>query len=118
VTTDAPRGTRVRPYAVTGGRTAPRHHLAVETLVSAPGHDPGLAETLAPEARALYEQIGEPVSVAELTARLTIPLHVTRVLLSDLADEGAVVVHPTVRPHRCDGDVLRRVLDGLERLPA
>ena len=51
----AMRSKRIRLYALTGGRTRPRHHLMVETLISVPEYDPQLAETLMPESRALYE---------------------------------------------------------------
>lgn len=114
----APRhGRRIRAYVLTGGRTRTNHLLLLETLVSAPRYDPRLADSLMPESRALYERCRELVSIAELSALASIPLGVVRVLISDLAAQGAVVVHPTAHTYRNDSTVLARVLAGLEGLP-
>ncbi len=45
----AMRSKRIRLYALTGGRTRPRHHLLVETLISVPHYDPQFSATLLPE---------------------------------------------------------------------
>lgn len=115
-----PRSSRVRPYALTGGRTRGRRELHVETLISVPDPDPEYAAALLPESREVYEQAHRPISLAELSAHLDVPLGVVRVLVSDLASEGAVFVHPTGggQVYRHDPDVLERVLDGLNRLSA
>jgi hypothetical protein len=55
----------------------------------------------------------EPRSVAELAARVGVPLGVARVLVGDLAAAGAVAVHRADGP---DLDLMRRVLSGLKRL--
>jgi hypothetical protein len=110
------RSKRIRPYALTGGRTRPRHELLVEALVSVPQYDPSLPDTLMPESRALYERARTRVSIAELSAMLSVPLGVVRVLLSDLAAQGAVYVHPTAHAYHHDREMLGRILDGLERL--
>lgn len=112
------RSTRVRPYAITGGRTRPRHLLLVETLVSVPHYDPQFSAGLMPEAKALYERAREKISVAELSAHLDIPLGVIRVLLSDLAAQEMVFIHPTGHAYSYDRGVLERILDGLRKLPA
>jgi hypothetical protein len=111
------RSRRVRPYALTGGRTRARYNLLVETLVSVPRYDPALSETLMPESKALYERARSQLSIAELSALLAIPLGVVRVLISDLAAQGAVFVHPTAYAFREDRRVLERILDGLRELP-
>jgi hypothetical protein len=115
-----PRSRRVRPYALTSGRTRGRRELHVETLISVPEPAPDYAATLLPESRDLYEQAHRPVSLAELSVQLDVPLGVVRVLVSDLASEGAVFVHPTTGgpTYRHDPDVLERVLDGLNKLSA
>jgi len=113
----APRSKRVRPYALTGGRTRGRHHLLMETLISVPRYDPALSETLMPESRALYERARAQVSIAELSALLSIPLGVVRVLISDLAAQGAVFIHPTAHAYDHDQNVLERILSGLRQLP-
>jgi hypothetical protein len=81
----------VRPYAVTGGRTRPRHTLRLVSLLRAGRSSP--PEVLAPEARAALELCrGELRSVAEIAGLLRQPVQVTKVILSDLIDSGALVL--------------------------
>lgn len=112
------RSSRVRPYALTGGRTRTRHQLLVETMISVPNYDAEFAAGLLPESRSVYESARRPISLAELSAILSIPLGVIRVLVSDLAADGAVFIHPTGHAYRYDHDILERVLDGLNKLSA
>jgi hypothetical protein len=111
------RSRRIRPYALTGGRTKTRHHLLVETLISVPQYDPVLSDSLMPESKSLYESARKRISVAELSVLLDLPLGVVRVLISDLAAQGAVFIHPTAYAYQNDPNVLERILDGLKRLP-
>jgi hypothetical protein len=110
------RSKRIRPYTLTGGRTRPRHELLVEALVSVPRYDPALPDSLMPESRALYERARTRVSIAELSVAISAPLGVVRVLLSDLAAQGAIYIHPTAHTYHHDREMLGRILDGLERL--
>lgn len=112
------RSKRIRPYALTGGRTKPRYDLLVETLISVPHYDPSLSDSLMPELRMLYERARTRVSIAELSILLGVPLGVVRVLVSDLAGQGAIYIHPTAYAYQHDRNVLERILDGLKRLPA
>ena len=112
------RSKRIRLYTLTGGRTRPRHHLLVETLISVPQPDPQFSATLLPESRALYELAQRTISIAELSAALTIPLGVIRVLVSDLAAQEMVFIHPTGFAYQYDRIILERILDGLKKLPA
>ncbi|MGH3700982.1 MAG: DUF742 domain-containing protein [Pseudonocardiaceae bacterium] len=105
----------VRPYSWTGGRTTSRVALSVETLVSATGQaaDPAAP----PEHGTILSLCATPCSVAELSALLSMPFGVTRVVLGDMAEAGKVVVHRTVGPADLpDIDLLQRVLNGLQRL--
>ena len=111
------RSNRIRLYALTGGRTRPRHHLLVETLISVPHYDPQFSAGLLPESRALYELARKTLSMAELSAHLTIPLAVVRVLISDLAAQDMVFIHPTGFVYQYDQIILERILDGLKKLP-
>ncbi|MBC3193458.1 DUF742 domain-containing protein [Pseudonocardia sp. C8] len=111
------RSKRIRPYTLTGGRTRARHELLVEALVSVPDYDPSLPETLMPESRMLYEHARSRASIAELSVAVGAPLGVVRVLISDLAAQGAVYVHPTAHTYHHDREMLGRILDGLQRLP-
>lgn len=109
----------VRPYTVTGGRTAPSSRdLPVEALVQ------GVAAaetTTPPEKRGILElTAAQYLSVAELSAHLRLPVGVVRVLVSDLADAGAVRVHgltPSSTYHPATTlTVLESVLDGISAL--
>ncbi len=84
----------VRPYILTGGRTRTRHPaLPIEALVRAV-KTPGDVSAMTAECRRIVELTrAQILSVAELTAYLHLPLGVVRVLVGDLADQGAVVVH-------------------------
>ena len=112
------RSLRVRPYTLTGGRTRTRYSLLVETMISVPQYDAEFSATLLPESHSLYEHARRPVSLAELSALLTIPLGVVRVLVSDLAADERILIHPTGDSYRYDNDILERILDGLNKLSA
>lgn len=111
------RSARVRPYALTRGRTRSRHPLLLESLISVPVYDPRVFAQLTPEYRDLYRLCREVRSVVELSAELDLPLGVVRVLLSDLADQGKVRVHATTHTvDRSGTELLERVLRGLQTL--
>ena len=108
---------RVRPYAMTGGRTRPSHDaLEIETLVSATS-TVDLTPKLTVEQRAIAVLCHDILSIAEVSAKLHLPLGVVRILVGDMADEHLVMVH---RPaHAGDGPdlaLLERVLDGLHSI--
>jgi hypothetical protein len=110
----------VRPYARTGGRTKPGRDLALEALVSATvsGRDSWQNPMLNPEHASVIELCSGTVSVAEIAARLAVPLGVARVIIADMVDLGLVEVMKTsssVGDER-DPAFLRRVLSGLQRL--
>jgi hypothetical protein len=115
VITKVRRSARVRPYAITGGRTKTRQPLLLETLISVPQFDPRLSNALIPESWRIYEFCQERKSITEIAAWLRIPLGVVRVLVSDLADQDRIRVHPsgsaTAQSHR---ELLERVLRGLQ----
>lgn len=111
------RSIRVRPYALTGGRTKPTRNYPVEALVRTERYQlDGLVRT--PEERSIAELCRESRSVAEVAALAGLPLGVTRVLIGDLADRRVVEVHtsaatPDAAPDR---PLLERVLTGLRNL--
>jgi hypothetical protein len=82
----------VRPFYVTGGRTQPLHDgLRLHTLVTAP---PGaLHAPLRFELRRIVELCQRPLSVAEISAGLGVPVGVSRVLIADLIAGGYVTCH-------------------------
>ncbi len=85
-------GRAVRPYTLTGGRTrATTSHLPIEALVRTVRVDDPKPS---PERRRILMMSDERMlSIAELSAHLSLPIGVVRVLVGDLADEGLVVVH-------------------------
>ena len=113
----APEPQRVRPYAMTGGRTRPTHDdPEIETLVftTSTGEQ---APKLTVEQRAIAALCRDILSIAEISARLGLPLGVTRVLVGDMAEEGTVMVHrPTHTGDRPDLALLERVLYGLRTI--
>ncbi|MGC7093422.1 DUF742 domain-containing protein [Amycolatopsis lurida] len=108
----------VRPYVLTKGRTKPKRHLAVETMISTRACAQWRDSRLGAEYHSVRAVCTEPKSVAEVAARLRVPLGVARVLLGDMAEQGLVSVHgavatPGMRP---DLALMERVLTGLRRL--
>ncbi len=103
----------VRPFVITGGRT--RHatvHLRVEALVVWTGLEP--PGGLQFEHAAILATCRQPVSVAEVAARIEVPLGVAQILVGDLADAGLVRVHeatPNATPA-----LLLRMIDAVRAL--
>jgi hypothetical protein len=103
-------------YAVTGGRTAPRSALAMEALVSS-ATSARLGGTYTREYRAISELCRQIRSVAEVSALLSVPLGVARVLIADMEAEGLVRIYqPQLEAGLPDKSLLERVLSGLRRL--
>jgi hypothetical protein len=108
---------RVRPYAMTGGRTRPTHDdLAIETLVSTTSVGE-LTPKLTVEQRAIAVLCHDLLSIAEVSAKLHLPLGVVRILIGDMADEHLVMVHrPAHASDHPDLVLLERVLSGLHSI--
>jgi hypothetical protein len=116
-TTDEP--SLVRPYTLTAGRTDSRINLPleapVETLASTkpprwPGHDV--------RGQILKLCVDVP-SVAEIAARLSLPLGVVRVLVCDLVTQGYLRVHTTLGDSSTTDErreLIGRTLRGLRAL--
>lgn len=109
----------VRPYALTRGRTRPgRTDLPLEALVRGVA---GATDTVGTSERRRILELtgGQILSVAELSAHLSLPLGVVRVLVGDLADEGLVVVHSgssAAAAPATNLKVLESVLNGISAL--
>jgi len=109
----------VRPYTLTAGRTDSRVNLPleapVETLSSAkpprwPGNDV--------RGQILTMCVDSP-SVAEIAARLSLPLGVARVLVGDLVTQGYLLVHTTLGDSTTNDErreLIGRTLRGLRAL--
>lgn len=116
---DGEAGRLVRPYTVSDGRTRPSAHFDLITLVMATGSRP--QSYLGPDHHQVLGLCGGPVSVAELAAQIHLPAVVMKVLLSDLADCGAISARAPapapLGPDTTDRQLLEAVLNGLrERL--
>lgn len=115
------RRSLVRPYARTGGRVAPATDLQLESLVSV--YDVAGATAAGAVAstvqRFICDLCTEDVkSIAEIAAYARLPLGVVKVIVSDLADAGAVSIQ---RPGMVTGDrssqaFMERILEGLKAL--
>jgi len=112
-----PSRRRVRPYAMTGGRTRPTHDdLEIEALVSTTSVGEQTPK-LTVEQRAIAALCHDLLSIAEMSARLHLPLGVTRVLVGDMADLSLVMVYrPAQAGDRPARALLERVLYGLRTI--
>src|SRR6266508_1899266 len=89
----APGRRRVRPSAMTGWRTRPTHtDLEIEALVATTAIGQQTPK-LTVEQRDIAALCHDILSIAEISARLHLPLGVIRVLVGDMADERLVMVH-------------------------
>ena len=120
--TDGPREDRlrVRPYAMTGGRVRSSTDLPLETIVRVTDRGAASADEAAAERRQICNLCVDPLSIAEISAHLDLPLGVTRVLVGDMVTEGLLDTHrPTASADgsdRPDLRLLERVLVGLQAL--
>jgi len=110
-------GRLVRPYYMTGGRARPaQNDLEIEALVSTTAQGER-SPKLTVEQRAIIALCRDLLSIAEVSARLDLPLGVARVVIGDMAAEGLVILHrPTTVGDRPDLALLQRVLYGLNKI--
>ena len=121
---DEPTGALVRPYAVTRGRTRPKLEIALEALVETTvrGRSGAAKGGQGSEHQYIAAMCdgGRVQSLAEIAARMQLPLGVARVIVADMASDGLVAVYePTSLEDETDAvgtELLERVLSGLRRL--
>ena len=110
-------GPRVVPvYALTRGRTrSAGRDLPWETLVTTTPAGLGALARLRFEQARIIRLCRRPVSVAEVSADLGVPVGVARVLVSDLYADGMLMVHlPSLTDRGRPGtEILERLLTGL-----
>ncbi|BBZ24193.1 hypothetical protein MHIB_26110 [Mycolicibacter hiberniae] len=109
----------VRPYTLTAGRTHTEVPLPLEAplqaLPTAPPHQWPLSD---PRGR-IVELCQAAPSLAEISARLNLPLGVARVLVGDLVTSGYLRVRATLTEastHDERRDLIGRTLRGLRAL--
>ena len=110
---DGDAGRLVRPYTVSNGRTRPSKNLDLLSMVLTTGQVAAVQLDL-DHAQAL-DLCDRPVSVAEVAAHLGLPAVVTKVILSDLVDCGAVTTQNPGSTDLNDIFILERLLDGLQK---
>lgn len=105
-----------RLYVITGGRTGRRTDLdldLVTLIVSRSEPRPGMT----PEHAAILRMCHYPLSVAEISAYLKLPLSAVQVLLSDLlADHRIESRSPVPAASLPDTELLLAVMNGLSKL--
>jgi len=113
---DDAAGPLVRSYMATGGRThAKRYDLDLITLVVAVDPD-AHAPLVEPDHADVLRICTYPSSVAEVAAKLDLPLGVTKVLISDLIERNFIIFRSSWQPAAPDMDMMQRVLNGIRNL--
>lgn len=84
-------GEVVRGFMLTRGRTrASVDELAIETVVSVPDATRRALRSLHPDQRRICTLLTGPLSIAEVSAHLAIPLRAAVVLVSEMAAVGTL----------------------------
>jgi len=112
---------RVRPYAITGGRVRSTTELALETIVVLTERGSAATEKMSADLLEIARLTETPISIVEISARLSVPLGVARVLVGDMVTDGYLNTHRGESPgpdagHRPDQRLLERVLNGLQAI--
>ena len=104
----------VRAYLITGGRAAAP--LAYETMLASVQSGSGEPEHF--ERARILEVCseGQALSVAEVAAKLQLPIGVVRVLASDLVNAGRLIAHQATSDQTSDVTLLTRLIDGVRAL--
>jgi hypothetical protein len=113
---DDPSELQARPYLVTGGRTRARvESLAMETIIvrAAPSHR--VAPLASFETGRILDACIVPMSVAEVAARLHLPLTVALVLAGDLVADGLLLAS-TSSTSQDDVTFIERLIAGVAAL--
>ncbi|MEU9118173.1 DUF742 domain-containing protein [Streptomyces sp. NPDC048483] len=103
-----------RLYVITSGRSSASNELDLVTLI--------VARTVAtagmqPEHVAILNLCQTPLSIAEISAHIGLPVSVVTVLISDLLDEQQVLTRPPVPPADLpDLALIEKVIHGLQKL--
>ncbi|GAB1511282.1 DUF742 domain-containing protein [Actinophytocola sp. KF-1] len=112
----------VRPFGLTRGRTVPsRSDLDLTTQVMVAAGAELAARRLpgarSPETQTILDLAPRPIAIAELAARMALPLTTVQILVSDLVDDGLLTISAALSDADVHGrtrlDFLQRVRDGL-----
>lgn len=89
----ASRPALARPYARTGGRTKPDHHLELEAVVTTSEQGRRAAGSRTAEQRRICEFCEQARTIADIVAELRLPVGTVKVIVADMARDGLVLVH-------------------------
>ncbi len=105
----------VRPFLATAGRTrSSLSDLRIETLIEATAK---LGDGLRFEAANVAKLCREPNSVAEISAKLKIPLGTVKVIVGDLVGSNHVRTHKTIEGETPeDMQLISRLIAGVRKL--
>ncbi|MFM9370188.1 DUF742 domain-containing protein [Streptomyces sp. Da 82-17] len=105
-----------RLYVITGGRSGSSVSSALDLvtlIVAKSAPRPGMQ----PEQAAIVRICQRPLSVAEISAHLSLPVSVVTVLVGDLIAADLVFSRPPVPPAKLpDIALIEAVIDGLQKL--
>ncbi|MFI6040153.1 DUF742 domain-containing protein [Nocardia sp. NPDC051321] len=111
--------TRVRPYALTSGRTEPAVDLPLEAVIETLSYTAHL-DWPTGDVRTDILRLGtHRLSVAEIAANLDRPLGMIRVMIGDLVVDGIVRLHSTLTDEASFDErrsLMERTLRGLRAL--
>jgi hypothetical protein len=110
----APAARFVRPYTITAGRTEATVHLPLEARLQRQQRL-GVGSDLSAGALQVLD-VCDSRSVAEVSALVSMPIGVVRVLLSDLIEHGLVQVQATITDQSSTHEqieLIERTLRGL-----
>jgi hypothetical protein len=107
----------VRAYAITRGRSRAAVHLEFETMLQATRSGSTSVGSQRFERQAIVQRCtDEPLSVAELSALLRLPIGVVRVVAADLLSEGLLQAHQPSEHVADDVFLLTRLIAGVRAL--
>jgi hypothetical protein len=109
----APVARFVRPYTITAGRTRATVDLPLEATLRRQVRS---VDTSLSAATLQILEMCDTRSVAEVSALVSMPIGVVRVLLSDLVEQGFVQVQATITDHSSKRErieLIERTLRGL-----
>jgi hypothetical protein len=110
-------GGALRPFLLTAGRVSGQDaSIAIETQVVTTERGRAVVGELGFERRDIVSLCGNPLSVAEIAAELSLHLAVVRVLVGDLSAAGHLSVYLPNSDASTDVDTLLRVIRGLRAI--
>lgn len=109
----------IPPYLWTGGRTHPSRNVLDRLSVLRAAGDT-VPRDVSPAGRRVLEILRHgALPLAEVAAHLSLPVSFVKVLVSDLLDEGLLIVRAPIAAeagHLPDQQLLERVIRGLRAL--